>query len=157
MDRVQRCLAAAIATARDSRLPGPPDRSDREEAANWAAYQAWASNVADHEVEKLAVTITRRRMIDVVRGVHGRGSTVTFTEFHDYLTQRPGDNNTDLELESVIDSLAGGDRRTTRILWMLVDGHTKQAVAETIGVHPSRISQILRRVRSRAARGTLDV
>lgn len=53
-----------------------------------------------------------------------------------------------LGLKHLVDALATGDVRLRRILAGLVAGESKREIAEELGVTPSRVSQLLRRVRN---------
>lgn len=131
-------------------LRGLLDPEERQAVALAAAWEAETKLLPRRYVP----TVTRRRLVEAVRTKHGRDGRRRLTEPLDDIQAHPAVLDrypSDGGVDDLIQDLAGDDARLALVFRLISEGYTKTQAAQAIGVHPSRVSQLLRQVRDRAA------
>lgn len=137
------CIALATETVRRTRLAGVLSTADRSSVAHVAAWEAFEAGATPG----LVVRITRRRIVDEVRVEFGKTGArnvdrVPVEDWH--CTSSDGDG---VEFAALVDAIACGDPRTVSVLRRVACGERKRDIAAAVGVHPSRVTQILKAAR----------
>lgn len=92
-------------------------------------------------------TILRRRMIDAVRTIKGDSRRPSGRHL-DRPSATVGITQPHHDPDPLWEPPTTGDERLDHIIRRLADGATKQEIATELGVHPSRISQLIRTIRT---------
>jgi DNA-directed RNA polymerase specialized sigma24 family protein len=126
--------------------------------AAWEAYKIWHRGELEYakSAEAFLATVTIRRLFDERRRwtkyqLKNPPDIFSFELMPGIEEKLPGPDDTHFEWDDtieLIDRLAAGDARKRGILLMLALDYSKAAIAAEYGISPSRISQLLREIRT---------
>jgi hypothetical protein len=137
-DRIERIAQTAVARWRHTIRP-----ADHDDLLQEARLVVWAHL---HMPDGQLVQLARWRTVDAMRRMWRSGRSHQFADARPAGLHPDGQPHHHDPTDPVLDRGLVGRHAT--IAYGLAAGLTKQAVAETLGVHPSRISQILPAIRN---------
>ena len=130
------------------------DADERHAVAMEAGWEAQCSELPEGFCYRSWTSmITKRRLVDEIRRKYGRAYEGVNPE-RTLPLEMAGDeilvyDPDDVVFREMISNWARGDERIEYVLERIAAGDKKQDIAEALGVHPSRVSQFLSRIRKR--------